>query len=153
MEEYRFRPGEPKRLWKLLDVLHLLARSAPKTLIHHDIQSVGGPSATNPATSYRSPAVQRVVLSPRLFAAFLGFCRIAARLLSGPHCGPILARREGSEACSAKHFARPAEVGQPSCLPRRMIVHGKCVGLFTANCGFSTMRFGIAEAAVGVLSD
>src|ERR1700722_7382800 len=40
----------------LLDVLHLLARSAVKTLIHHDIQRVPGSPATNLATSYLAPA-------------------------------------------------------------------------------------------------
>jgi hypothetical protein len=50
------KAGGPKRLRKLLDVLHLFARSARKKLIHNDIQSVRGPSATKPATSYRSPA-------------------------------------------------------------------------------------------------
>jgi hypothetical protein len=49
------RTGEPKKLRQLFDVLHLLARSAAKTLIHHDIQSAPGPPATQLATNCRVP--------------------------------------------------------------------------------------------------
>jgi hypothetical protein len=70
IEKCRAKPGEPKQLQRLLDVLHLLTRSAPKTLIHRDIQSARRPPATKLATSYPAPAPQRAVLHPRIFAAF-----------------------------------------------------------------------------------